>query len=207
MKLVVFGSTGSIGREFVEKAIEDGHTVTAFTRNPAKIESPHANLQIVQGDVMDLVSVEKAVPNQDTVICLLGAGNKGSVRSEGTRNIILAMEKEGVRRLICLSTIGVGDSWNNINFFWKYIVFGMIGRKAYADHVNQEKFIKESNIDWTIVRSGAFTDGDRTDNYRHGFPTTDRSIKMKISRPDVVRFMLNQLVDDMYIHQAPGISY
>ncbi|MDV2997071.1 MAG: hypothetical protein N4J56_006776 [Chroococcidiopsis sp. SAG 2025] len=208
MKLLIFGSTGSIGRQLVWQALEQGHTVTAFTRNPAKLDDiQHANLKVIQGDVMDLASVEKAVQGQDAVLCSLGAGSKGTIRSQGTRHIIRAMEKVGVRRLICQTTLGVGESWGNLNFFWKYIMFGFLLRQAYADHVAQENYVKQSHLDWTIVRPGAFVDGERTGNYRHGFPGTDRTSKLKISRADVADFMLKQLTDDLYLHKTPALSY
>jgi putative NADH-flavin reductase len=206
MKLVIFGSTGSIGHQLVVQALEQGHTVTAFARNPAKLEIEHANLTVVQGDALDSASVEKTVDGQDAVLCALGSA-QGTIRSEGTRNIVRAMEKAGVSRFICLSTLGVGDSRANLNFFWKHIMFGLLLRQSYADHVSQEDYVKESRLDWTIVRPGAFTDGDRTGVYRHGFPSTDKTIKGKISRADVADFMLKQLTDRTYLHETPGLSY
>lgn len=80
---------------------------------------------------------------QDAVLCSLGAGAKGTVRSRGTRNIIRAMEKAGVRRFVCQSTLGVGDSWDNLSFLWKYIMFRGLLRQAYADHVSQEDYVKQ----------------------------------------------------------------
>jgi putative NADH-flavin reductase len=207
MKLLIFGSTGSIGRQLIEQALEHGHTVFAFARDPSKLDIKHDNLQVVQGDAMDFSSVEKAVQGQDAVICCLGAGRKGTVRSEGTRNIVRAMEKAGVRRFICQSTLGVGDSWNNLSFCWQYIMFRGLLRQAYEDHVSQEDIVKQSDLDWTIVRPGAFTDGSRTGEYRHGFPGSDKTTKLKISRADVADFMLNQLTVDTYFHKMPGLSY
>ncbi len=207
MKLLIFGSTGSIGRELVKQALEQGHTVTAFARDPAKFDIKHTNLQVVQGDVMEPASVERAVQGHEAVLCSLGAGRKGTVRSEGTRNIISAMEKVGVRRFICQSTLGAGDSRGNLNIFWKYIMFGLLLRPMYADHVRQENYVRQSRLDWTIVRPGAFTDGNRTGDYLHGCPATDKSTKLKISRADVADFMLKQLIDDTYLHKTPGLSY
>jgi putative NADH-flavin reductase len=207
MKLVIFGSTGSIGHHLVVQALEHEHTVTAFARNPAKLEIEHANLTVAQGDALDSASVEKAVDGQDAVLCSLGAGTKGAVRTEGTRNIVRAMEKAGVSRLICLSTLGVGDSRASLNFFWKHIMFGLLLRQAYADHASQEDYVKESRLDWTIVRAAAFTDGNRTGVYRHGFPSTDKTIKAKISRADVADFILKQLTDQTYLKETPGLSY
>lgn len=207
MKLLIFGSTGSIGRPLVEQALEQGHTVTAFARNPAKLDTQHTNLKVFQGDVMDLASVEKAVQGQDGVLCVLGSGRKGTLRSEGTRQIIQAMEKASVRRLICQTTLGAGESWENLNFFWKYIMFGALLREAFADHEKQESYVQQSHLDWTIVRPGAFVDGDRTGHYQHGFPSTDKATKLKISRADVADFLLKQLTDDSYLYKTPGISY
>lgn len=207
MKLIIFGATGSIGRELVKQALEDGHTVTAFVRNPAKLAVKHNNLKVVPGDVLNFSSVEPAVNGQDAVLCSLGAGLKGRVRSEGTKHIIRAMEQAGVKRFICQSTLGVGDSWDNLNFYWKYLMFKGLLRQAYADHVRQEEYVKQSLLNWTIIRPGAFTAGGRTGEYRHGFSGTDKTTKLKISRADVADYMLKQLTDETYLHQTPGLSY
>ena len=209
MKLVIFGSTGSTGREVVKQALEEGHIVTAFARNPEKLNLHHGNLHILQGDVMDSSSVEKAMVGQDAVVCVLGAGNNltSTIRSQGTQQIIQAMEKSGVKRFICQSTLGAGDSWENLNFFWKYIMFGFLLRKPFADHQKQETYVKESSLDWTIIRPGAFVEGTRTGNYRHGFPGTDKTSKLEISRGDVADFIIKQLTDNTYLGKTPGLSY
>jgi putative NADH-flavin reductase len=149
------------------------------------------------------------MPEQDVVLCSLGSGQKrtGTVRSQGTLNIIQAMENSGVKRLICQTTLGVGESQGNLNFFWKYIMFGFLLRHPFADHVQQEEYVKQSYLDWIIVRPGAFVDGTLTGKYRHGFPGTDRTTQLAISRADVADFMLKQLVDSSYLHQTPGVSY
>lgn len=209
MKLAIFGATGTVGRHVVEQALNQGHLVTAFARNPAKLDIQHAQLQRVQGDVMDFEAVKQAVRGQDAVICVLGSGKKltGTVRSEGTRQIIQAMEESGVRRLICQSTLGAGESWGSLNFYWKYIMFGLILRNVFADHERQEDYVRQSQLDWTIVRPGAFLEGDRTGNYRHGFPGSDTTSQLKISRADIADFILKQLTDRSYLHQTPSLSY
>lgn len=207
MQLLVFGATGSVGRHVVEQALDQGHTVTAFSRNPQKlnIQNPHFNL--FQGDVMDLPTVERAMQGQDAVLCSLGAGRNGVIRSEGTRHIVQAMENASISRLICQTTLGIGESRGNLDFFWKYIMFGLLLRPAYADHINQEAYVQHSQIDWTIVRPAAFTDGQKTGDYRHGFPADEKRLTLQISRADVADFMLKQLQDDTYVHMTPGLSY
>lgn len=206
MKVLIFGATGSVGRQLVAQALAQ-HTVTAFTRTPAKLETVHPNLQIVEGDVLDHASVERAVKGQEAVLCSLGAGRKGTVRAEGTRIIIQAMERAGVKRFICQTTLGVGESRGNLNFFWRRVVFGLILRPAFLDHVQQEDYVKRSNLEWTLVRPAAFTNGDRTGCYQHGFAPTQKRLELNISRADVANFMLKQLTDDIYLCKTPGLSY
>lgn len=207
MKLIIFGATGSIGRELVKQALDQGHEVTAFTRNPAQLDSIQEELSIVQGDVLEPASVRAAVRGQDAVLVALGGGGKKQVRANGTRNIIEAMKEESLRRIICLSSLGVGDSRDQLNFFWKYIMFGLFLRKAYQDHQQQEKYVQGSDLDWTIIRPVAFTNGEHTGRYKSGFFSADEPITGKISRADVADFMLKQLTDDRFLHKTSGLSY
>lgn len=140
------------------------------------------------------------------MLCSLGAGRKGIVRAEGTRVIVQAMERAGVKRLVCQTTLGVGESWGNLNFFWQRVMFGLILRPAFADHVQQEGYVRRSGFDWTIVRPAASTSGDRTGSYQHGFAPTQKGLELNISA-DVADFMLKQLTDDTYLYKTPGLSY
>jgi putative NADH-flavin reductase len=207
MKILVFGSTGSVGKQFLQQALDEDHHVTAFARTPRAISIRHPNLSVFHGDVLDRSAVERATPGHDAVVCTLGAGSKGTVRAAGTRNIIFAMEKAGIKRLVCQSTLGAGYSRGNLNFFWKYIMFGMLLRKAYADHELQESYVRDSSLQWTITRPAAFTNGPRTGNYRHGFSADANRLALKVSRADVADFLLKQLSDLSYLRKTPGQSY
>lgn len=207
MKITIFGATGTVGSLMVEKALSQGHSVTAFARQPSALTSTHAALTRYAGDVLDQQAVSDALLGHDAVLIALGAGRKGTVRSEGTRNILDAMEQHGVRRLICQSTLGAGDSHPLLNFFWKRIMFGFLLKAVFVDHQEQETIVRQSDLDWTIIRPGAFTDGRMTGLYRHGFTPSEKNIKLKISRADVADFMLKQVNADTYLHLAPGLSY
>ncbi|TMM53327.1 SDR family oxidoreductase [Maribacter algarum] len=210
MKVVVFGATGTIGKHLIFQSLEQGHKVTAFCRNESKLEDFQSpNLKIANGDVFNPLDVTSAVQGQDVVIIALGSGRsrKSVVRSEGTKHIIAAMKANGVQRLICQSTLGTYESNENLNFFWKYIMFGWYLKQIFQDHELQEKYVQESGLTWTIVRPGAFTDGEKTGNYIHGFSPKDKSLKLKISRADVADFILKQLNSLNYLHKTPGLSY
>jgi len=210
MKVIVFGATGTIGQELIEQALEQGHEVTAFCRNPKKLNNKkQSKLNVIIGDVLDVPKVKKAINAQEIVCIALGSGKsrKSTIRSVGTKNIIAAMEECGVHRLICQTTLGAGKSNNNLNFFWKRIMFGWYLKQIFQDHELQEKYVRESNLDWTIVRPGAFSKGKLTKQYRHGFPTDDRSVKLKIAPADVADFIINQFSTTNYLYQMPGLSY
>jgi putative NADH-flavin reductase len=206
-RVVVFGATGRSGGAVVARLLERGHTVTAFVRSPEKLAEFDGRLQIATGDVLDPEAVKRVVAGQDAVVSCLGAGLKGRIRSEGTRNIIDAMETQGVRRLVTQSSLGVGESRDNLNAYWKYVMFGMLLRKAYADHGVQERYVRESNLDWTVVRPGALKDGPARGDYLHGFPPTERQLSLEISLPDLADFVVGELEESRYVHQAPALSY
>lgn len=198
LKIIIFGATGGLGRCMVEQAYALGHQVTAFVRSRAALE-PYEDLKEVRGDVLDAASVSRALAGQEAVLCVLG-GAKG-VRVEGTRNILAAMQQHGVRRLIAVSSWGVGDSRRGIlaNLAWLFL------REALAEHQAQEAIIRQSGLDWTILRPTRLTDGPLTGKYRVGNISVGMS--PQISRADMADFALKQLTDPTYLHQAPTISY
>jgi putative NADH-flavin reductase len=207
MKIIIFGATGTLGRHLIEQALVQGHHVTAFSRDPSALKSEHKNLNAVAGDVFDPEAVSSAIKGHDGVLIALGAGRKGAVRAAGTKHIIDAMERLGVRRLVCQTTLGAGDSHVHLNFFWKRIMFGLLLRQAMADHEEQEAHIRRSNLDWVGLRPAAFTDGPATGDYKLGFPQSAKGLALKVSRADVANVMLKQMTDDTYLHQFPGLSY
>jgi putative NADH-flavin reductase len=212
MKLIIFGATGGTGRLLVEQAIAQGHQVTAFVRNPSKITLKYPGLKVSTGDVMDASAVNLAVGGHDAVLSAIGSpANKiGIVRSQGTLNIINAMQQKGVKRLICQTSLGYGDSVKTLDrtpLYFKYLIVPFILKKGFADHALQEQYIKESNLDWVIIRPGNLTNGPFTGQYKHGFEATDPTIKVKVARADVAHFMLKQLTNNTYLHLTPGISY
>jgi putative NADH-flavin reductase len=212
MKLLIFGATGGTGRLILEQALQQGHEVTAFVRDAAKLTVKHPRLHIQQGDVLDYQTIEPAMKGQDAVLSALGSpANKiGTIRSQGTQHIIRAMEKYGVRRFVCQTSLGYGDSTPVLNmtpFYFKYLIVPFILKKGFADHALQEEHIKKSKLDWIIVRPSNLTDGGLTGNYKHGFRYNDKTISVKVSRADVADFMLKQIADNTYLHQTPGLSY
>lgn len=211
MNLVIFGASGATGKQLLKQSLEQGHHVTAFVRTPAKLPTAHANLKIMAGDVLDKSAVTAAVPGHDAVLIALGAPARkaGTLRSSGTRNIMQAMETSGVRRLVCQSSLGFGDSLQVLRrtpFIFRNIIVPLLLRDTFEDHARQEAVVKASALDWTIVRPGNMTNKPGKRTYRHGFAADDKSIQVKVSRADVAHFMLRLASGNDYMMQTPGIS-
>jgi putative NADH-flavin reductase len=208
MKVIVFGATGTVGKLAVQEMLSDGYEVTAFARSPEKLSLSHSRLTRIAGDARDANRVKDAITGHDAVVIALGSGTsrKSTIRSEGTQTIIQAMQETGVRRLICQSTLGAHESWSNLNFFWKRIMFGFLLRPVFLDHEHQEIMVRESGLDWTIVRASAFTEGPATGKYKEGFNAGERNLTLKIARADIARFLTRQLSERRYMHRAVAIS-
>jgi putative NADH-flavin reductase len=206
MKVLIFGATGATGQCLMEQALGLGHEVTAFARNPSAIAPRHSLLKVVRGDVLEPDSVNAAMVGQDAVLCALGVKSFSDtgVLSTGTKNIIAAMEKSGTRRIICESSLGVGDSRNQTGFVFGKIIVPLIFQGIFQDKERQEGELCQSQLDWVIVRPARLTDGPRKGAYN---VVTDRSkVGRQISRADVAAFMLEQLTNERYLKQKVAIT-
>ncbi|GIW37780.1 MAG: NmrA family transcriptional regulator [Meiothermus sp.] len=197
MKIVVFGASRGVGLQVVQQALEQGHSVTAFARNPSFPN--HAHLSVMRGDIFDPEVVSRAVQGQDAVVIALGAGNQAGdqTRSQGTAHIVRAMQQYGVRRVVAVSSFGVGDSRKGLiaHAAWLFL------KAALEEHERQEKTLMESGLDWTIVRPTGLTNDAKTGAYKIG-----SSGRGRISRADVADFILKALEDSSYIGKALVIS-
>jgi putative NADH-flavin reductase len=210
MRVLIVGATGGTGRELVSQALNQGHRVTAFVRSPDRLRLRHARLTVAQGDVLDHPSVEHAVPGHDAVLSALGHKRwfyPNRILSEGTRNLVRAMEKHGVRRLVCETALGIGDSRGRAGLYYTLFVAPFILPFYFRDKERQEAIIRASALDWVIVRPGMLTNGPRRGVYRHGLNVGHWLVSCRISRADVAEFMLRQLTDDRYLRSTPGVCW
>jgi putative NADH-flavin reductase len=210
VRIVIVGSTGGTGRELVRQALERGHHVTAFARQPAKLEIRHDRLVIVAGDVLDTASLESAVAGQDAVVCALGHKRwlyPTRILSMGTANLVNAMALRGVRRLVCETSLGVGDSIGRLGLYYTLFVIPFILPFYYCDKGRQEAVIRASALEWTIVRPGSLNNGNQRGVYRCAPNVGSFLWTVRISRADVAAFMLDQLDDDTFLRASPGVAW
>lgn len=211
MKLLIFGSTGATGRQLVRQALEQGHSITAFVRDPARLQTVHPLLRHVVGDVMNDASVDAAVPGHDAVLCALGNMPEGKaelvrrqrgvpVCSVGTGNIIDSMSRNDVRRIVVESSASVGESRHTGRFGSGFILRLFLG-DVMEDKERQEKIVRNSSLDWTIVRPPKLNNRPAKGFLKSG-DNLDWSVASSASRADVAAFMLASVTDATTVHRA-----
>ena len=195
MKVLVIGGTRGTGREVVAAAHAAGHELTLLARNAERISLPVTGVRVVVGDAGDADDIERAVAGQDAVVWTVGVGpTRRTVHlfSRSTQFLLAAMAKHRVRRLVCVTGIGAGDSRGHGGFLYDRIVQPLFLQTVYEDKDRQEAMLRGSDLDWTIVRPGTLTNGPATGLAR---ALTDLSgvIAGKVSRADVAAFIVLHL--------------
>jgi putative NADH-flavin reductase len=205
MKILVLGATGATGRLIVRDAAASGHHVVALVRNTERANLPGA--EVIEGDVRDEGTLVRALHGCDAVISALGTGTgvrKVDLLTVATRALVAAMTRAGVRRLICISALGVGDSRNHGGFVFDRLFQPLLLGPAYKDKGRQEATIRASSLEWVLVRPAQLTNGAPRGHIR---ATTDLTSVNggKIARADVAQFVVEQLTTDTWLRRTPVI--
>jgi len=206
MHVLIIGASKGIGLEAARQALKAGHQVRAFARSAAGIEISDPNLEKVSGDALKAADVQAALAGVDVVIQALGIAGGDlfkpvSLFSAATRVLVAAMAAKGVKRLICVTGFGAGDSRASIGFL-QILPFKFFLGRAYDDKSAQERLIKDSGLDWTIARPGILTNGPKTGRYQ-ALAEASQWRNGIISRADVADFLVRQIEDRTYVGQAP----
>ena len=210
MKLLIIGATRGTGKMLVEQALAEGHEVRALVRDASRIEVDHPSLEVMVGDALDAAQMARAVEGCDAVLSTVGAPalKPTTLRADAAQVAIEAMKARGVERYIALSSMGVGESHDNLPFFLRRIIIPFYLRRAFEDHARQEALIAESGLSWTVVKPPTLTDGDKTGKFEHAESLTHRGdLAFKVSRADVASFMLGQVSSDTYVGRTAALSY
>jgi len=212
MNVTVFGTTGGVGSQVVERLSSRGHHVTAYVRNPSKVPSSWGDdVTVVTGELSDAAAVDRAVQGADAVVSALGPSldrkATGLPLVEGTRNIIEAMQRHGVRRYVGNGTPSVLDPREKPTWQTRLSTFmaKRFLRRAYDELVGMSVIVTSSRLDWTIVRFLAPKDGPAKGRVRQGFYGQDK-LGFNVSRADIAAFTAAQVDDDRYVGEAPAIS-
>jgi putative NADH-flavin reductase len=214
MKILILGISGRTGRLVAEEAIRRGHKVIGISRDPDKVILKDA--LIIKGTPYNIETVRMAIDGCDAVISTLNLFYESQglfkkiktpldLMSVSIKNTITAMEEKGIRRIILMTAIGVGNTANKLPVYFSLLKGISNLRFIYADHERQEHILESSALDWTIVRPVGLH--DKNDNLSV-LSDIDGSSKLKsmISRNAVAHFILCSIENRQFIRQKPAIS-
>lgn len=208
MKLAIFGATGRTGQQLLRQALKAGHQVTVLVRDPAKLAEKSDRLTVVQGTLKDTACLDQVIKGADAVISAMGPANNQPTLdiSSGMQGIITAMKLNGVKRLIISAGAGVGDPGDTPKLFNKLmnVLLKATAKNVYEDMLNTVTLVRESGLDWTVVRVPMLTDDPATGQLKVG--VVGKGMGPRISRADMADFMLKQAASREYIGKAPAIS-
>lgn len=216
MKVLVVGATGGSGRATVEALLSRGHEVTAFARRADRLGSLSDRVKVVNGDAMNSSDLERAVQGQDAVIVALGisenafrvrlrgsAGTPINIRSAGTRNVIAAMHRHGLRKLVVQTSFGVGETRHKLPLLYR-LFFKLVLKPQIADTEQQEQVVRASGLDWVIAQPVNLTDKPEMEA---AFASPDGEVRgMQISRKRVGRFLAEAIQSATYVGRSVTLS-
>ncbi len=203
MRIAVFGAAGRMGKIVVALALKAGHAVTALVEEPEKLEGGGPGLKVLEGDIRDFGAVERTVNGADAVISVIGRHGPAApaFMAGATRNVIMAMERSGVKRIVTLASAGIGRHDGFIGALRRVFLHFFI--KA---HRRQFGLLKASSLEWTVIRPIVLTNGKKTGVYRvsrKGKPERG----LLISRADAAHFMLKCAKEKKYARSSPSLAY
>jgi uncharacterized protein YbjT (DUF2867 family) len=211
MHILVFGATGGTGRSFLRQALDRGHALTAFVRDPGKLDFAHEHLSVRTGDVLDADSTAAAFsPDIDAVVVTIGLYHRKPMTmiSEGTRNIVAAMQAADIKRIVVITSLGCGDSKGQGSLIPR--LFQKLSLpEVIADKDRQEAVVREAGLDWTFIRPPRLlaTDAICNDLVIWEGPTPEGSrLTWATSRATVAKLALDCLEQGIQVGVALNIS-
>jgi putative NADH-flavin reductase len=209
VRVLVLGATGRVGRQVLDRARARGHDVGALLRSPEKLGDLATQIAVTQGDVLDAGRVAAAVAGHDAVVYAIGAGHVRTTTlfSRSTAIVLEAMRQARVRRLICVTGVGAGDTRGHGGFVYDRIVFPLFTRGLYADKDRQEAMIAASDLDWTIVRPAPFSDAPAAELLQVVTRVAPGMVLSTIAPAEVATFIIDELEQNRYHRQAVFIGH
>jgi uncharacterized protein YbjT (DUF2867 family) len=209
MKILVLGATGATGRLIVRDAAAKGHDVVALVRSKSGA-GDLVGAELMEGDARDTVALTHAIAGSDAVISSLGTAmspfREVTMLSTATRALVSVMKEQDIRRLVCITGLGAGDSRGHGGFFFDRLFLPLMLRKVYEDKDRQEDVIRASALDWTIVRPTVLNDKPARGDVRALTDLTEVH-GGTVARADVADFVVRQLTEDMWLRKTPLITW
>jgi uncharacterized protein YbjT (DUF2867 family) len=207
MNVLVIGATGRTGRLLVKKLLRNGHNVTAMARNPADMNDHDPSVRVVEGEARNPESIERALQGQDAVLSAFGPRSFriGDLQEAFMHNLVSAMKKQGVKRLVNLSAMGAGDSRKEAPFLFRFVILPLFLGTVFADKNRGEAYLLSSDLDYINVRPGRLLDTPARGGVKASL--VGKGLKSDMTREDLADFMVVQLTNNEWVRKSPLIGY
>jgi uncharacterized protein YbjT (DUF2867 family) len=206
LRILVVGATGGLGGDVVAAAPAGGHETAALVRDVSRAALGRG-VEIVQGDVLGPASLSPGLEGRDAVICALGTPSprrRSTLLQAGTANLVAAMGEAGVRRLACVTLLGLGPSRANASLFYREVILRMLAPMV-PDKEGQEQVVCDSALDWVLVRPGRFVGGKARGELRV-IREGEAGRVGHVVRADLARFLVDCVTGDAYLREAVAVG-
>jgi putative NADH-flavin reductase len=214
MKILLLGATGRTGKQIIEEAVKRGHKISAIACDPEKLEN--YDIEITEGTPYDYETVEKALIGCDAVINTLNVSRKSDspwaplrspkdMISRSASNCIKAMEANGIKRFVALSTIGAGRSWKASPGILKFIVSISNLKYAFRDHGKQEEILESSSLDYTICRAPMLS-SEKNNTGAVATPEGEKPANKFLSRNSAAEFFFTIIENSEHVRETISLA-
>ncbi len=209
--ILVVGATGPTGIEICKQALQAGMKVRVLVRTPSRLPAELLDeLDVMQGDVLNSEAMAAAVRGVDAVVSALGTPLQRTpvtLLSKGTQNVMQAMVQTSVSRLLCITGMGAGDSRGHGGFLYDRVILPLLLGQIYLDKDRQERLVRDSGLDWTLIRPAFLTNGMKTTRYRRITQFAQHDRMGKIARADVAHFVVQELQSGAHSKRVVNLTY
>ncbi|GGE60763.1 NAD(P)-dependent oxidoreductase [Priestia taiwanensis] len=206
MKICILGSTGRVGSELLQLALQDSHDIKVLVRDKNRLTVSHRNLHIIEGNVLDENDVKKVLKETDIVISALGTDGNGTL-SKCMLHIIKHMKEEEIGRIITIGTAGILQARTNPKIYrFQSEESKRRSTTAAEDHLAAYLSLKSSGLCWTNICPTHLIDGEKTGTYRTEVDMLPLN-GSKITVGDTAHFTWSLVKKEGYENSRVGIAY
>lgn len=216
MRILILGATGRTGRILLKEALNRGHKVSVLVGHKSSLKNAPKLVEVHEGTPLNKYTLAEAMQGCDAILSALNISrvsdnpwaklrtSKDFLSSSMQKILDLAKEQH-INRVIITTAWGVSETKKDIPFWFRWLINYSNIRYPYLDHERQEEMLKQSSINWTIVRPVGLTDSEKEKEIQVSLNNSPKPFLM-ISRKNVAFFMLDVLQNDLYNRQCPVIS-
>lgn len=209
MSIAVFGASGAMGRRFSAAATAADVALRLHYRSEPEGEAPPLSTVVV-GALTDPTAVREVLRGASAVVVLFGprATNGDVFCAKATKAIIEGMRAQEQRRLLCMTCASLGPPAGNLSIAMRAAALAMKrfrSEELSDDRAQQERVVRASKLDWTIVKPTKFADGGGTESLRAA-TDLDVGLRSRVSRDSVATFLLGEIVNPRFIEQTVFVS-